>query len=54
MPTLHPDEFRKVGGVCVQYEDNEEDVLNLTTWVMKITQGKLIQQDDWCEWEQSE
>ncbi len=42
MPTLHPAEYGKVGGVYFQDEDNTEDVMNLTTRVMKLTRGKLI------------
>jgi hypothetical protein len=30
------------------------DVLNYVTRVMKLTQGKLLQQDDWTDWQDSE
>ena len=30
------------------------DVLNHTTRVMKLTRGKLLRQDDWDDWKQSE
>jgi hypothetical protein len=30
------------------------DVLNYMTKVMKLTQGKLLQQDDWLDWQDSE
>ncbi len=30
------------------------DVLNYTTKVMKLTRGKLIQQQDWADWQSSE
>jgi hypothetical protein len=30
------------------------DVLNYTTKVMKLTRGKLIQQQDWDNWQSSE
>jgi hypothetical protein len=30
------------------------DVLNYVTQVMRITRGKLLQQDDWLDWQESE
>ena len=33
---------------------NSGDVLNCTTRVMKLTRGKLLRQDDWREWQDSE
>jgi len=30
------------------------DVLNYVTRVMKLTRGKLLQQDDWTNWQASE
>ncbi len=30
------------------------DALNYVTWVMKFTCGKLLQQDDWTDWQDSE
>jgi hypothetical protein len=30
------------------------NILNYTTRVMKLTQGKLLQQDDWTDWQDSE
>ena len=30
------------------------DVLNTTTKVMKLTRGKLLQQQDWNDWQESE
>jgi hypothetical protein len=27
------------------------DVLNCVTWVMHLTHGKLLQQDDWSDWQ---
>ena len=30
------------------------DVLNYTTRVMKLTRGKLLRQDDWADWQESE
>ena len=30
------------------------DVLNYITWVMKLTRGKLLHQEDWGEWQTSE
>jgi hypothetical protein len=29
-------------------------VLNMVTWVMQLTQGKLLEQPDWDEWQASE
>ena len=33
---------------------DDGDVLNYVTRVMKLTQGKLLQQNDWSEWQDSE
>jgi len=33
---------------------DDGDVLNYVTRVMKLTRGKLLQQDDWSEWQDSE
>ncbi len=33
---------------------NDGDVLNVITKVMKLTRGKLFQQDDWNDWLESE
>jgi gluconate kinase len=33
---------------------DDADVLNVTTKVMKLTRGKLIHQEDWNDWLQSE
>jgi hypothetical protein len=33
---------------------DDGDVLNYVTWVMKLTRGKLLQQDDWTDWQASE
>ena len=33
---------------------DDGDVLNYVTRVMKLTQGKLLQQTDWSEWQDSE
>ena len=30
------------------------DILNYVTRVMKLTRGKLLQQDDWTDWQDSE
>ena len=30
------------------------DILNYTTRVMKLTRGKLLRQDDWNDWQDSE
>jgi len=30
------------------------DVLNYVTCVMRLTRGKLLQQDDWSDWQESE
>ncbi len=30
------------------------DILNYVTWVMKLTHGKLLQQDDWTDWQDLE
>ncbi len=30
------------------------DVLNCVTWVMRLTRRKLLQQDDWSDWQCSE
>ncbi len=30
------------------------DVLNYITRVMKLTRGKLLHQDDWTDWQDSE
>ena len=30
------------------------DVLNVVTWVMRLTRGKLMKQPDWDEWQASE
>ncbi len=30
------------------------DVLNYVTCVMRLTRGKLLQQDDWSDWQDSE
>jgi hypothetical protein len=30
------------------------DVLNYTTCIMKLTRGKLINRDDWLNWQDSE
>jgi hypothetical protein len=32
---------------------SDRDVLNYTTKVMKLTRGKLVQQQDWDEWQSS-
>ena len=32
----------------------DDDVLNYVTRVMKLTRGKLLQQDDWTDWQTSE
>ncbi|KAL7529031.1 hypothetical protein ACHAXR_002756, partial [Thalassiosira sp. AJA248-18] len=54
LPQLQHQGVQKNGGVYVQDEDDVEDVLNLTTQVMKLTHAKLFKQDDWDDWEQSE
>jgi hypothetical protein len=33
---------------------DDGDVLNCATRVMKLTQGKLLQQEDWTDWQESE
>jgi hypothetical protein len=33
---------------------DDGDVLNYVTWVMKLTRGKLLQQDDWTDWQEPE
>ncbi len=33
---------------------DDGDVLNYVTRVMKLTRGKLLQQDDWTDWQESE
>ena len=33
---------------------NDNDVLNCVTKAMKLTRGKLIQQEDWNDWLESE
>jgi hypothetical protein len=30
------------------------NVLNYVTWVMNLTRGKLLQQEDWTDWQESE
>ncbi len=30
------------------------DILNYVTCVMRLTRGKLLRQDDWCDWQASE
>ena len=30
------------------------DILNYTTWVVKLTQGKLLRHEDWPDWQDSE
>ena len=36
-----------------QVVDNS-DILNYVTRVMKLTRGKLLQQDSWTDWQESE
>jgi hypothetical protein len=33
---------------------NSGNVLNYTTRIMKLTRGKLLKQDDWSDWQNSE
>ena len=41
-------------GIYTQDEEKEEDVINLTMKVTKLTRSKLHKQEDWNEWERSE
>ncbi len=47
MPPLDAEQHGKVAGLYVQDEQDANDVLNLTTQVMKLTRGKIAIQEDW-------
>ena len=54
MPVMDESVLNRVGGYYVKDENCKEDVINLNTKVMKLTRSKLLKQDDWNDWEQSE
>ena len=53
MPTL-PDRGARFSYRIVQDEQDEHDILNSATKVMKLTCSKLHKQSDWDEWQASE
>ncbi len=50
MPPLEADHHSKVSGLYIQDADDINDVLNITTHVMKLIWGKIEKQEEWPEW----
>ncbi len=54
MPPLDAEQHGKVAGIYIYDANDDYDVLNLITHVMKLTRAKIEKQDDWSDWKKLE